>query len=235
MSNSYFQFKQFTIHHDQCAMKVGTDGVLLGAWTECRNATSILDIGTGSGLIALMLAQRSDAKTDAIDIDENACKQAERNFNLSPFSSRLKVFHTSIQKYQGNSSYDLIVSNPPFFSMSLKSPDSQRNKARHNDSLSLEELFANTKRLLTSTGRFCLIIPVDQDESATRIAILNHLFLKKKTLVLPTPESKPKRILLEYSQQDGFYSENQLVIETSRHQYSEDFIQLVKEYYLKVE
>ena len=234
MSNPYFQFKQFIVYHDQCAMKVGTDGVLLGGWTELCNADSILDIGTGSGLIALMLAQRSKAQIDAIDMDENACKQAESNFKNSPFANQLKVHHSSLQDFQPGNQYDLIVSNPPFFSASLKSPDSQRNKARHNDSLSSEELFVNTKRLLTSNGRLCIIIPFDRNESISRIACQNQFFLKRETVVLPTPNSNPKRVLLEYSLYESLYKKNQIIIETSRHRYSEEFIRLTKDYYFNV-
>ena len=234
MSNPYFQFKQFIVYHDQCAMKVGTDGVLLGGWTEHRDADFILDIGTGSGLIALMLAQRSNAQIDAIDIDENAYKQAESNFKNSPFANQLKVHLSSLQDFQSGNQYDLIVSNPPFFSASLKSPDSQRNKARHNDSLSSEELFINTRRLLSFNGRFCIIIPFDRNESISRIADQNQFFLTKKTVVLPTPDSNPKRVLLEYSLQESPCTRNQIIIETSRHQYSEEFFQLTKDYYLNV-
>jgi tRNA1Val (adenine37-N6)-methyltransferase len=140
MSNPFFHFKQFTIYHNLCAMKVGVDGVLLGAWADCRNAGYILDAGTGSGLIALMLAQRSNAIIHAIDIDENSCNQAEINFTNSPFHDRLSVEHISFQNYFPPVRYDLIVSNPPYFANSLKSPDKNRNLARHDEFLPIEVL-----------------------------------------------------------------------------------------------
>lgn len=229
----YFKFKQFSVYHDLCAMKVGTDGVLLGAWTNCNHVKSILDIGTGSGLIALMLAQRTNARIDAVDIDENAFKQAEINFNRSPFASQLKAYHAAVQEFHPKDNYDLIVSNPPFFSASLKSPDEQRNKARHTNLLNLEELFFHSKHLLASEGRLSLILPFDQEQLANELADKHSFFSKRKTLLFPTPESKPKRILLEYSLKAEKLVEDQIIIEISRHQYSQEYIQLTQDYYLK--
>lgn len=232
MPNPFFRFKQFTVYHDQCSMKVGTDGVLLGAWTDCSSAKRILDIGTGSGLIALMLAQRSDdAIIDAIDIDEAACKQAEFNFTRSSFFKRLRAYHTSIRDFHPAESYDLIVSNPPFFSASLKSPDSQRNLARHDDSLTLDLLFGRVRHLLNPKGRFCLILPIEQEQISELTAASNKLHPRRKTFVHPTPTSNIKRILWEYNFESGPCTEHEIVIETSRHHYSEEFIQLTKEYY----
>ena len=232
MANSFFRFKQFTVYHNQCAMKVGTDGVLLGAWTKCDTSGNILDIGTGSGLIALMLAQRTRATINAIDIDKGAYEQAKLNFSESPFSDRLRIYHTSLQDFHPGNTYNLLVSNPPFFTNSLKSPDSQRNTARHDDSLSLDSLFSHARRLLSPDGRFCLIVPVKQEESINQIARKNQLHLKHKTIVFPTPNSKPRRTLLEYLPKQETYIEDQIIIEIARHQYSDEFKQLTKEYYL---
>ena len=214
-------------------MKVGTDGVLLGAWTECPGSGYILDIGCGSGLIALMLAQRSKATIQAIDIDEGAYRQAAFNFEHSPFSNRLSVFHSAIQDFQTSQRFDLIISNPPFFSKSLKSPDNQRTAARHNDSLSLEELFFFARKLLTPQGRFCLIIPAKQSTITDSTANTFGFYPIRKTWVLPTPGSQAKRTLLEYALEQKAFSENQITIEIARHHYSDEFIQLTKEYYLK--
>lgn len=144
MSESSFQFKEFTVFHDKCAMKVGTDGVLLGAWTECDNCKDMLDIGTGCGLIALMLAQKSAAFIDAIEIDNTAAIQAADNFKNSKWSNRLTIIHKSLQVHANSTSkkYDLIVSNPPFFENSLKTPLASRNIARHNEHL-LTKIFSN--------------------------------------------------------------------------------------------
>ena len=149
MSNPYFRFKQFTVYHDLCAMKVGVDGVILGAWADCRNIKYSLDVGTGSGLIALMLAQRSEAYIHAIDIGENAYKQAEINFNNSPFHDRLSLEQIAFQDFSSSIKYDLIVSNPSYFVHSLKSPDKNRSLARHNEYLPLKVLL---KKLLLLTS-----------------------------------------------------------------------------------
>ena len=148
MANPYFQFKKFTVWHDKCAMKVGTDGVLLGEWASTERCQRILDVGTGTGLIALMLAQRSTAILDAIDIDSDACLQAQENIAKSPFANRIQVYQTSLSEYMPdeNIKYDLIVSNPPYFIDSLKCPDTKRNLARHTDTLSLPDLLRGTRR-----------------------------------------------------------------------------------------
>ena len=165
MANPYFQFKQFTVWHDKCAMKVGTDGVLLGAWTSVENTRSILDVGCGTGLISLMLAQRCQAIIDALDIDPAACMQARENADRSPFGQRLQVIHRPfadcVTEFAGIRQYDCIVSNPPYFINSLKCPDKQRNQARHTDTLSLDELISGSKQLLSPGGRLCLILPFD--------------------------------------------------------------------------
>lgn len=216
-------------------MKVGTDGVLLGAWANCSNTKKILDIGTGSGLIALMLAQRSSAQIDAIDIDEDAYNQAKINFENSPFNERLSVKRISLQDYPATQKYDLLVSNPPYFSQSLKSPDIGRNFARHNDDLSLEELFSKSKSLLNDTGRLALIYPFDGFENLDSIAYKYNFYLIRKTTVLPTKGALPKRVLLEYSlgKETGCIA-NELYIEKARHQYSDEYLALIKEYYLNV-
>lgn len=234
MPNNYFKFKQFTIYHDLCAMKVGTDGVLLGAWTDCVDKKTILDIGTGSGLIALMLAQRSKADIDAIDIDENAYLQSKINFENSPFRERLTPFHSSLQNFITTKKYDLIVSNPPYFSDSLKSPDENRSIARHNDSLSFEILFAVAVPMLFEKGSISLIIPYNSFNRINEIALSNKLNLCRKTMIFPTPDSDPKRILVDYSYATEFtvLREDKLIIEISRHNYSKEYKDLTGEFYL---
>ena len=165
MANPYFQFKKFTIRHDKCAMKVGTDAVLLGAWADITACKNILDIGTGTGIIALMLAQRCFANIDAIDIDTDAYSQAKENVAASPFAERINVIHASCSEYTGSCArekYDLIVSNPPYFINSLKCPDNKRSVARHTDSLSLFELIDDSCSLLSLSGRIALVLPYEQ-------------------------------------------------------------------------
>ncbi len=239
MANSYFQFKNFTIYHDLCAMKVGTDGVLLGAWAAVTDAKKVLDIGTGTGLIALMLAQRNQqAFIDAIDIDAGAAQQAVVNVLASPYASQIEVKHMPLDRYAEmcSSRYDLIVSNPPYFEQSLKCPNGQRSLARHTDSLSLDDLFTAAAKLLTSTGRIALVLPADQFKQIETVAARSNLFVSKCNWVHPTPTSIPKRILIELSQKEDAkeYVEEHLVIELARHKYTPEYIALTKHFYLKM-
>jgi len=232
MSNPYFRFKQFTVYHDLCAMKVGVDGVLLGAWADCRNVKNVLDAGTGSGLIALMLAQRSDAHVHAIDIDENACKQAEINFNHSPFSNRLSIEQVDFQYFSSSVGYDLIVSNPPYFANSLKSPDKNRNLARHNDRLPLEVLINKSASLLNPQGKIAFILPFDLWEQAHSLAIENQLFLCRKSLVSSIRNQPPKRVLLEFSLTERGITENSFYIGEEKQTYSDEYRALTEDFYL---
>ena len=164
MANSWFKFKQFTIHQNDTAMKVGTDGVLLGAWTKIKTDTqNILDIGTGTGLIALMLAQKtlSSSQIDAVELDQLAYQQAKENFKLSNWSQKLQAINQSIQEFTINTSkkYDLIISNPPFFRNSFASKNTQRQIARHTDSLSYDDLLYSVKKILLDDGIFQLSFP----------------------------------------------------------------------------
>lgn len=213
MSNAYFQFKQFTVRHDQCAMKVGTDGVLLGAWAPFRQPATILDIGTGSGLIALMLAQRyPQATLTAIDIDASAIAQATANVASSPFKSRISVLHTSLQQYaslslaasqpaagtltpQQAAPFSAIACNPPFFENSLLAPDPSRCTARHATELTLDELVASAAHLLQPDGQFAVVIPTDSFERLRRLCFVAGLSLEAACHVQTTPRKTPKRTL----------------------------------------
>ncbi len=237
MANPYFKFKQFTVWHDKCAMKVGTDGVLLGAWSDVNQSERILDIGCGTGLISLMLAQRSYADIYALDIDESACIQAQENADRSPFASRIKVIHQPLCDFVKDNiqkqSFDCIVSNPPYFIDSLKCPDKQRNTARHTDTLPLEELIRGSKQLLSSNGKICLVLPFDQRELLIHYIYKENLFLKKETVVYPTPTSQPKRLLVEITYPcSGKTTTEKLTIEKERHVYTDEFIAIAKDYYL---
>ena len=235
MPKPYFTFKQFTIYHDRCAMKVGTDGVLLGAWTNLENANRILDVGTGTGLIALMLAQRTkDATITAIDIDADAVSQAQENVLASPWKDRVEVALQDICTYAPDSLFDSIVSNPPYFVNSLKCPDGQRTKARHTDSLDANRLIGKVTELLAPEGRFSLILPADQTDELLRIAEEKGLYPSRITRVITRPGLPPKRVLVEFRKTTQICEETELVVELDRHVYSKDYIALTKNFYLKM-
>lgn len=236
MSNPYFQFKQFTIFHDKCAMKVGADGVTLGAWADVQNAKTILDVGCGSGLIALMLAQRSEAKITAIDIDENCALQAKENIENSPWKSRISVLHTSFQDFatKTTETYDLIVSNPPFFNNSLKNPLQSRSIARHSETLPHVDLVKNAKKILSDNGKLCVILPVVEGERFIELAENEGLFCKQKVNVFPNHEKAAKRLLLEFKKKKSDCKISELTIEKERGIYTDEYSELVKDFYLKL-
>ena len=231
-----FRFKQFTIHHDRCAMKVGTDGVLLGAWADGRSSHTILDIGTGSGVIALMLAQRFPATlVDAVEIDPVAAEQAQQNIFLSPWRERLSVFPTDIELFQPDRCYDLIVSNPPYFLESSQSKDQRRSLARHSDLLSRKLLTASVIRLLSDDGRFCVVLPFDQSQALACQAEAEGLYCHRICEVYPAPNKLAVRSLLEFRRQKPTDTrvDEKVVVEVKRHQYSEAFRLLTRDFYLK--
>lgn len=236
MSNNFFRFKQFTVFQDCCAMKVGTDGVLLGAWAEAYKRNNVLDVGTGTGLIALMIAQRNtNATIDAIDIDEGCVMQAKRNVFESPFSNRVDVQKSSFQDFaaRNDNKYDLIVSNPPYFHNSLKSPNLHRNYARHTDSLSFYEIISDGVSLLTESGSVSLILPYEFKTSVLMHAKTVGLFAKRITNVFPLPHKPAKRILIEFGMSDTECVEDNLIVELSRHKYTDEYNALTSEFYLQ--
>ena len=220
---------------DQCAMKVGTDGVLLGAWVDVNGSNHILDIGTGTGLIALMLAQRNkNAQIKTIDIDENCVLQAQQNVASSPFSKRIEIEHKSFQEYANESQqkFDLIVSNPPFFQNSLKSPNSSRNFARHDSTLSFIDIIAEGSLLLKDRGRLAFVLPYDFKQQVLDEALKANLVVHRMTNVFPLPHKPAKRLLIELGKDDAERVESNLTIELCRHCYSDEFMALTKEFYL---
>ena len=233
-----FKFKNFTIEQDQCAMKVGTDGVLLGAWATLQHdPNSILDIGTGTGLIALQLAQRSSATLiDALEIDDSAYEQATSNFENSPWADRLFCYHASFLEFveEMDDKYDLLVSNPPFYTEHYKTDDTQRNLARFNDSLPFEHLLFGTAQLLSENGKACFIIPFSIEQFFLEIANKYGLYINRVTRVKGTPKTEYKRSLLELSFTKCKIVANDLIIETERHKYTDAYIALTKPFYLKM-
>ena len=233
-----FKFKQFTIYQDRCAMKIGTDGVLLGAWTNISNSPeSILDIGSGTGIIGLMLAQRCYADTiDAIEIDEDAFEQCVENFEASPWADRLFCYHASLDEFldEVDDKYDLIISNPPFYSEEVSSGDSARDLARQNSSLPFSLLFKGVSGLLSEKGIFALVIPYKEEKRVLQEALKLRLYPARLQRVKGHPDSEVKRSLIEFHFKNTEVLTNELIIEKSRHEYTEDYINLTKDFYLKM-
>ncbi len=234
-----FQFKQFSVQQDQCAMKVGTDGVLLGAWTPIENnPKSILDIGTGTGIIALMLAQRCLAEQiDALEIEEKAYEQATDNFENSPWSDRLFCFHAGLDEFieEPEQEYDLIVCNPPFYSEDYKTNDQNRNLARFQDAMPFEELIEAAELLLSENGIFAVIIPFKEEQNFIELCAHMELFPIKITRVKGSPASPIVRSLLAFKRFEmSVLTFDELVIEINRHEYTNEYIELTKDFYLKM-
>ncbi len=219
-------------------MKVGTDGVLLGAWVSLeKKPLSILDIGTGTGLIALQLAQRSFAdQIDAVEIDDSAYEQCTENFENSSWADRLFCYHASAQEFatEIDEKYDLIVSNPPFYSEDYKTDDPARDKARFNDSLPFDHLITCVQYLLSDNGTFALIIPKKEEDMIIAMASEAGLFANRICRVRGTNTSEEKRSLIEFSFEKTVAKMEQLILENSRHNYTEAYTNLVKDFYLKM-
>jgi len=235
MSNNYFSFKQFTIYQDQCAFKVGTDGVLLGACTDVSGVKNILDIGTGTGLIALMLAQRSEAEIIAIEPDEDSFRQAFSNVGMSKWKERIRVVNRSLQDFDPEMlRFDLIVSNPPFFSDSLKNPDLGKASARHNDALKNEDILKGVNRLLATGGRLQVIMPYAEGYIFMAEAQEYGLYCNNIIKIKPLPTSEVRRIILTFSGEKRRPHESFLTIEQGRrHEFTEEYKNLTKGFYLK--
>lgn len=239
MPNTYFQFKQFIIHQDKAAMKVGTDGVLLGAWASVDKCSRILDAGTGTGLIAIMLAQRTEnTLIEAIDVDKNAIIQAQENIALSPWSDRIKVIKSAIQDFntEDQKVFDHVISNPPFFANSYKNKDISKAIARHTDTLSYSELIVAANRLTSEKGRLSVIIPFDTEADFCYVARQEGFFLKRILRIRPIPKRSYIRVLIELSKEPADSIDvNEMIIEDKgRHGYSDRYIDLTKDFYVKM-
>ncbi len=238
MNTKPFQFKEFTIYQDKTAMKVGTDGVLLGAWVDLSNQPdSILDIGTGTGLISLQLAQKCNALTiDALEIEPNAYEQAVDNFENSDWGDRLFCYHASLQEFMDeiNEKYELIISNPPFYTDTFKSVEKKRATARHTKTLSFEVLLSATAKLLSKTGTCAFIIPFHEEDIFLAYAEENQLYPQRITRVKGNIKTNFKRSLLQLSFKNTTSKIDELAIEIERHVYTEKYKSLVKDFYLKM-
>lgn len=237
--DNMFEFKQFTIQQDKCAMKVGTDGVLLGAWTPIdRPIDTILDIGSGTGLLALMMAQRTNAQEiDAIEIDQEAYIQSVENFEASPWADRLFCYHTDLETFANemDQTYDLIISNPPFFTEDTNSQDPKRDLARNEQSLPFELLVEAVEYFLAPQGIFSVIVPIGQEEKIMHLAAQYHIYPFKVTRVKGTEDTPIKRSLIAFSRDlINQIPLNDLVLEEKRHTYTAEYQDITKDFYLKL-
>ena len=230
---SGFRFKQFAVEQEDVAMKVGTDGVLLGAWASCDGVKRILDIGTGTGVIALMLAQRNaEAHIQAVEIDETATRRARSNFDMSPWAERLTVENCAVQEFEPSEKFDLIISNPPYFVDSLLSPDAKRSTARHTHDLTFEELDQAVTRLLADDGRFALILPTAEFD---RYLSLTHLHITRRCDMQPTTGAAVKRVMAEFAKHEAADAKHETITieKAQRGDYTDEYRALTKEFYLK--
>jgi tRNA1Val (adenine37-N6)-methyltransferase len=234
MSNDYFHFKQFTIRQDRCVFRVGTDGVILGAAADVSDAETILDIGAGTGLISLMLAQRSEAEVVALEPDKESFGQMEENIRASKWTGRIEAVNLRLQDYSPGITFDLIVSNPPYFTGSLKNPDARKATTRHADTLPRGELLAGAERLMSDKGRFCTILPYAEGNVLIAMAAGYGLYCIDILKIRPMPTSEIMRLVLSFSRKKTKTTERFLTIEHGRrHDFTREYVELTKEFYLK--
>tara|TARA_B100001094_G_scaffold329320_1_gene391780 strand:+ start:640 stop:1362 length:723 start_codon:yes stop_codon:yes gene_type:complete len=230
---SPFQFKKFSITQNNAAMKIGTDGILLGAWTKTSNYKNGLDIGTGTGVISLMLCQRIiEIQMDSIENSTGALKDAAINIKNSCWKNRINLINENFQNFIPKKKYDLIISNPPFFSKSLRPENSERLKARHQEDLNFEDILKFSQKYLETNGSLNLILPYNQKDKVYHLSRKYGLFIIRNCLVSPKPDKKPHRILMEFSfNKIEIQNEYLTIEENGRHQYSEDYKKLTREFY----
>ena len=239
MSNSYFRFKQFTVHQERCAMKVCTDACLFGAWAGRKAAQpplrdgSVLDIGTGTGLLSLMLAQQGNHRIDAVELDEKAAEQAAENFDTSPWRERLQVITGDITKLHLGKKYDCIITNPPFFENDLKSPDSQRNLALHSEALSFAELLAACAQYLLEDGKLAVLLPYHRKDVFVQQALQAGFFLEEEISVRQTPRHAYFRAMLWMGRTASVTPLQTSLTIREGEIYSAAFSDLLRDYYLK--
>ena len=235
--NNYFQFKEFRIVQEKSAMKVNTDGVLLGAWINIDGAKTVLDVGAGTGLISLMIAQRSEAEITGVEIEKNAAEEAFQNVRNSKWSDRIIIQNSPFQDFVAisKSKFDIIVSNPPFFSNGIKNSNPHRAIARHNQSLPFGEIIAGAKKLLSENGKLALILPWDQAQEFIDKSIRENLYLTRSTEVKPFPDKEPNRCLMEFRREKKVILKTQMSIyDESRFEYTDEFKRMAGDFYLKL-
>lgn len=231
--DTHFHFKRFSIRHDRATMKVGTDSVLLGSWADVAGVKNILDIGTGSGIIALMLAQRTSPATSihGVEIDAQNVEQARENVRLSPWPEKVKLFHTAIQDFNARNRYDLIVSNPPYFNNSLQPPDERRTQARHTTQLTHEELLQCVATLLDESGKFSVVLPHQSEQEFIRLALDHHLFCTRQWSFRTRPGKQIERWLLTFSRLQGMPEYGEILLYGEGNTWSEGYRALTRDFY----
>jgi tRNA1Val (adenine37-N6)-methyltransferase len=236
MSNNYFQFKQFTIHQDQCAMKVSTDACIQGAWVQIPSTSKrVLDLGCGTGLLTLMLAQRyPNCTIDAIEIDEMASVQAKQNFDLSPYAKQINLIHADALSCNFETTYDFIICNPPFFSNSLQGPDTARNRARHQQELTLEKLVSLFQQLTNTAAEIGVLLPFDEFLKFEQLLLTQGWFVNRKLSIQPNSSKAPNRIVAICSSVNTNCKQEELIIYNKERTYTSAFIQLLSPYYLNL-
>ena len=238
MPNQYFQFKKFTVQQEKCSLKVCTDSCLFGAWIasaiEDKNisAETILDIGTGTGLLSLMLAQKSNAEIDAVEINKSAFEEATENVNASPWNNQIRIFNADIKKWKAPLKYDLVIANPPFYENDLLPENEAKNVAKHSAALSLEDLVVISKNLLNEDGTFAVLLPWHRTRLLENISSEHSFFIKEKKEVKQTPSHAYFRTMLILQKQKAGTLENELTIKNNDNEYSREYKDLLKDYYL---
>jgi tRNA1Val (adenine37-N6)-methyltransferase len=233
MANPTFRFKQFELSDTRCAMKIGTDGVLLGAWADCGNVKTAIDVGTGSGLLALMIAQRAtDSLITALEIDEGAAADARDNIAASVFSRRINVIIGDFAKYRPTIKVDLIVSNPPYFTTGEHSADTTRATARHQDGLTFENLARYADEHLSPNGSLALVAPFEALDEIIYRCEMSHLKLRRQCTIYSKADKEPIRVLCQFYRTDGKIEQTGLIIRQADNSYSADFAELTKDFYL---
>ena len=240
MSNNYFRFKKFTVYQDMCSMKVCTDACLFGAWVADKiergllSPAKILDIGTGTGLLSLMAAQKSNTTIDAVELDENAFEQAKKNFNNSPWAERLNIIKGDIKDLDIHGKYDLIISNPPFFENELKSPNKGINLARHDSGLDMEELLNVVHTYLNSDGVFAVLLPYQRVTYFEQMAGKREFYVSNKMIVCQIPNHSPFRVLFLLTRIKTPIDAKEITIKNAEGGYTDEFRILLKDYYLNL-
>ena len=236
MPNNYFRFRQFTVFQDECAMKVCTDACLFGAWVVSivRNRyMNILDVGTGTGLLSLMIAQATEGRIDAVEIDGQAVVQAKKNFCSSPWPERLFLHHQPVQFFNGSTKYDLVVANPPFYETDLKSPDERRNDALHSSSLTIAGLVPLVKSFMADEGKFAILLPSKRTDEFEQLAALSGFAILHKAVVRQTPRHAPFRAMYIVKDAGGGEPAEYEEMTIKEHdRYTERFHHLLEDYYL---
>jgi len=236
MANNYFKFKQFTVHQEHAPFKITTDSVLLGAWAKIEGSKKILDIGTGTGILALMAAQRTDAQIVAIEPDPGSYMQAGLNITGSPWYDRITLFNSTVQEYKPDTGllFDAIITNPPYFIDSLPNTDAGKARARHSLILSYQELLEAVLRLLTPSGTLHLVLPVNEARRFTDMASSSGLYCCRRLYVRPTMTLPPARVMMTLAHENKTAEESTIVVEKGgRHKYSAEYVSLTKDFYLK--